>query len=88
MKLEDLQRLHKLQLNYIEYLDIQIATRNDQQQTMFTMTDFPRSKKLYIHKLSWLDDNTKEFEKIKKEIEDISKITTIPSSRHFIDKIK
>lgn len=66
MKLEDLKRLYKLQLDYIGHLDIQIATRNDQQQTIFTMTDFPQSKKLYIHKLSWLNDNTKEFEKIEK----------------------
>ena len=88
MKLEDLQRLHKLQLDYIGHLDIQIETRNDQQQTMFSMTDFPQSKKLYIHKLSWLNDNTTEFEKIEEEIEDMFKITTIPSSRNFINKIK
>ncbi len=87
MKLEDLKRLYKLQLDYIGHLDIQIATRNDQQSTIFTITDFPQSKKLYIHKLSWLNDNAKEFEKIEKEIEDIFKITTIPSSRHFINKL-
>lgn len=87
MKLEDLKRLQELQLDYIEHLDIQITTRNDQQQTMFTMTDFPRSKKLYVHKLSWIDDNAKEFEKIEEEIEDLFKITTIPSSKHFISKI-
>ena len=73
MKLEDLQRLQKLQLDYIGRLDIQIETRNDQQQTMFSMTDFPQSKKLYIHKLSWLNDNTKEFEKINKEIQELTK---------------
>lgn len=87
MKIEDLKRLQKLQLDYIEYLDIQIETHNDQQQTMFSMTDFPQSKKFYVHKLSWLDDNTKEFEKIEEEIENIFKITTIPSSRHFINKL-
>ena len=68
MKLEDLQRLQGLQSDYIGCLDIQIETRNDQQQTMFSMTDFPQSKKMYIHKLSWLEDNTKEFEKIESEI--------------------
>lgn len=68
MKKEDLQRLQKIQSDYIGHLDIQIETRNDQQQTMFTMTDFPQSKKFYVHKLSWLDDNTKEFEKIESEI--------------------
>ena len=68
MKLEDLQRLQGLQLDYIGRLDIQIATRNDQQQTMFTMTDFPQSKRYYVHKLSWLDNNTKEFERIESEI--------------------
>lgn len=68
MKLEDLQRLQGLQLDYIGRLDIQIETRNDQQKTMFTMTDFPQSRKCYIHKLSWLEDNTKEFEKIESEI--------------------
>lgn len=87
MKLEDLKRLQELQLDYIEHLDIQITTRNDQQQTMFTMTDFPQSKKFYVHKLSWIDDNAKEFEKIEEEIEDLFKITTIPSSKHFISKI-
>lgn len=68
MRLEDLQRLQEIQSDYIGCLDIQIETRNDQQQTMFSMTDFPQSKKLYIHKLSWLNDNTKEFEKIESEI--------------------
>ncbi len=68
MKLEDLQRLQGLQLDYIGRLDIQITTRNDQQQTMFTMTDFPQSKRFYVHKLSWLNDNEKEFEKIENEI--------------------
>ena len=87
MKLEDLQKLQELQLNYIGDLDIQIETRNDQQQTMFSMTDFSQSKRFYVHKLSWLEDNTKEFEKIEEEIEDLFKITTIPSSRHFIDKL-
>lgn len=87
MKIEDLQRLQKIQSDYIEHLDIQIATRNNQQQTMFTMTDFPQSRKYYVHKLSWLEDNTKEFEKIEEEIENIFKITTIPSSRHFINKL-
>ncbi len=71
MKLEDLQRLQKLQSDYIGYLDIQIETRNDQQQTMFSMTNFPQSKKLYVHKLSWLYDNTKEFEKIESEINEL-----------------
>lgn len=68
MKIEDLQRLHGLQLDYIGRLDIQIETRNDQQQTMFSITDFPQSSKLYVHKLSWLNDNTIEFEKIENEI--------------------
>ena len=68
MKLEDLQRLQKIQSDYIGLLDIQIETRNDQQKTMFSMTDFPQSKKIYIHKLSWIDDNTKEFETIESEI--------------------
>ena len=36
---EDLQRLQGLQLDYIGRLDIQIETRNDQQQTMFSITD-------------------------------------------------
>ena len=73
MRLEDLQRLQEIQSDYIGCLDIQIETRNDQQQTMFSMTDFPQSKKLYIHKLSWLNDNTKEFEKINKEIQELTK---------------
>ena len=87
MKLEDLQRLQELQLDYIGDLDIQIETRNVQQQTMFTMTSFPQSRNYCIHKLSWLEDNTKEFEKIEEEIKDMCKITTIPSSRHFINKL-
>ena len=68
MKLEDLQRLQGLQLDYIGRLDIQIETRNDQQQTMFTVTNYPYGSKLYVHKLSWLEDNIKEFEKIENEI--------------------
>lgn len=73
MRIEDLQRLQELQLDYIGLLDIQIETRNDQQKTMFSMTDFPQSKKLYIHKLSWIYDNTKEFEKIENEINEMIK---------------
>lgn len=37
------------------------------------MTDFPVSRKLnlYIYKLHWLHDNTKEFEMIESEINNI-----------------
>ena len=73
MKIEDLQRLQGLQVNYIGRLDIQIETRVDQLKTMFSMTNFPQSSKLYIHKLSWIDDNTKEFEKIESEINEMIK---------------
>ena len=73
MKLEDLKRLQEIQFAYIGRLDMQIETRNDKQQTTLYMTDFPVSKKLnlYIHKLHWLHDNTKEFEMIESEINNI-----------------
>ena len=47
MKLEDLKRLQEIQFAYIGRLDMQIETRNDKQQTIFYMTDFPVSRKLY-----------------------------------------
>ena len=68
MKLEDLKRLQEIQFAYIGRLDMQIETRNDKQQTIFYITDYPYSKKLYIHELHWLHDNTKEFEMIESEI--------------------
>ena len=68
MKNEDLIKLQKIQLKYIGFLDIQIATRADQQTTMFTVTNYPVSRKLYHNKLKWDIDNTKEFEKINEEI--------------------
>ena len=68
MKIEDLQRLQELQLDYIGCLDIQIETRGDHQLTMFTVTNYPYAGKLYIHKLSWFEDNSEEFEKIEEEI--------------------
>lgn len=73
MKLEDLQRLQGLQLDYIGRLDIQIETRGDHQLTMFTVTNYPYGGKLYFHKLSWFNDNTKEFEKIESEINEMIK---------------
>ena len=73
MKLEDLKRLQEIQFAYIGRLDMQIETRNDKQQTIFYMTDFPVSRKLYIHKLHWLHDNTKEFEMIESEINNMIK---------------
>ena len=68
MKIEDLQRLQELQSDYIGRLDIQIETRGDHQLTMFTFTNYPYGGKLYVHKLSWFEDNSKEFEKIEEEI--------------------
>ena len=75
MKLEDLKRLQEIQFAYIGRLDMQIETRNDKQQTIFYMTDFPVSRKLnlYIHKLHWLHDTTKEFEMIESEINNMIK---------------
>lgn len=75
MKLEDLKRLQEIQFAYIGRLDMQIETRNDKQQTTLYMTDFPVSGKLnlYIHKLHWLHDNTKEFEMIESEINNMIK---------------
>ena len=73
MKLEDLKRLQEIQFAYIGRLDMQIETRNDKQQTIFYMTDFPVSRKLHIHKLHWLHDNTKEFEMIESEINNMIK---------------
>ena len=69
MKKEDLEKLQKIQMDNIGYLDITIATRDDQMTTFFTMTSYPYSRKLYSHKLHWGEDNTEEFEKIISEIE-------------------
>ena len=73
MKLEDLQRLQALQLDYIGRLDINIETRADQRATMFTMTNYPVSKKLLIHKLKWDRNNEDEFKLIEKEIIELTK---------------
>lgn len=71
MKAEDLEKLQKIQSKTIGILDITIETRNDQQKTMFTLTDYPNSRELFIHKLHWLENNSDEFEKIDKEIENM-----------------
>ena len=75
MKLEDLKRLQEIQFAYIGRLDMQIETRNDKQQTICCITDYPISRKLdvYIHKLDWLHDNTKEFDMIESEINNMIK---------------
>ena len=49
MKLEDLKRLQEIQFAYIGRLDIQIETRNDKQQTICCITDYPISRKLDIY---------------------------------------
>ena len=77
MKLEDLKRLQEIQFAYIGRLDMQIETRNDKQQTIFYITDYPYSKKLYIHKLHWVQDNVKEFEMIESEINKMIKYDSI-----------
>ena len=77
MKLEDLKRLQEIQFAYIGRLDMQIETRNDKQQTIFYITDYPYSKKLHIHKLHWSHDNTKEFEMIESEINKMIKYDSI-----------
>ena len=64
----DLEKLQKIQLEHIGSLDIQIATRYDQNSTLFTMTDYPLTRELYVHKLPWGADNTEEFKKINKEL--------------------
>ena len=40
---------------------------------MFTFTNYPYGGKLYVHKLSWFEDNSKEFEKIEEEIKSMKK---------------
>ena len=75
MMREDLQRLHRIQEENIGILDTSIETRADKQATMFTMTNYPKSRKLCIYKLSWHEDNTEKFEKIEKEIENLLKQT-------------
>ena len=73
MKQEDLRKLQEIQFNYIGTLDINIATRADQKSTMFTMTNYPISRKLIIHKLKWDKNNEAKFKKIEKEIIDLIK---------------
>lgn len=72
---EDLHRLLRFQEENIGILDISIETRADKQATMFTMTNYPKSRKLYIYKLSWNEDNTERIEKIEREIENLLKQT-------------
>lgn len=70
MKKEDiLKRLQEIQMQYIGRFDISIETRADQWCTQFTITDYPSSRKYYIHRLLWDVDNTAEFEKIENEIQ-------------------
>jgi hypothetical protein len=69
MKKEDiLKRLQEIQMQYIGRFDISIETRADQWCTLFTITDYPSSRKYYIHRLLWDVDNSMEFEKIENEI--------------------
>jgi hypothetical protein len=75
MMREDLKRLQRFQEENIGLLDISIETRADKQATMFTMTNYPKSRRLCIYKLSWNEDNTEKFEKIEKEIENLLKQT-------------
>jgi len=70
---EDLKKLQEIQEKYMGVLDINIETRNDQQKTMFTMTNYPCSKKLYIYKLNWYIDNTKIFDEIYEQINKLNK---------------
>ena len=67
-KKADLEKLQKIQLEHIGSLDIQIETRYDQKSTLFTMTDYPLTRELYVHKLPWGEDNSEEFKKINKEL--------------------
>lgn len=69
MKKEDiLKRLQEIQMIYIGRFDISIETRADQWCTVFTITDYPISRKYYVHRLLWDVDNTAEFKKIEDEI--------------------
>lgn len=73
IRIEDLKKLQEIQEKYMGVLDINIETRNDQQKTMFTMTNYPYSKKLYIYKLNWYSDNTKIFDEIYEQINKLYK---------------
>lgn len=70
---EDLRQLQEIQFTWIGILDISIETRADQNSTMFTMTNYPISRELFIHKLIWNTDNSKEFKKIEQEIIELTK---------------
>ena len=69
----DLKHLQDIQLHWIGTLDIQIETRIDQESTMITLTNYPKSRKLFTHKLGWCEDNTNEFKKIENEIIELTK---------------
>lgn len=70
---EDLKKLQDIQISWLGTLDINIETRADQQTTMFTMTNYPVSRKLLIHKLKWNNDNSYEFKMIEQEIKELTK---------------
>ena len=76
-KLKDLHTLQALQLVYCGFVDMQIETRKDLRLTAVTYCnytpEFGSKSKLFIHKLSWDEDNTNELRKIEKELEKLSK---------------
>ena len=73
LKLQDLDRLHKLQVMYCGFADISIETRKDIRMTCVSICsyteEFARKSKLSVHKLSWDADNEAEIRKIEKELE-------------------
>ena len=73
MEREDLIRLQDIQHSWIGTLDINVATRADQHATILTMTNYPVSRKLLIHKLKWNKNNEDEFKLIEKEIIELTK---------------
>lgn len=72
LKLQDLHKLQMLQIVYCGVIDIQIETRKDQAVTMVKfcnyLGDFVEKSKLYIYKLPWYEDNSKELDEIEQDL--------------------
>lgn len=72
-KTKDLATLQLFQIKYSGWIDISIETRKDLHSTCVMYTNYGTgndSKKynLVSHKLSWVNDNCKEIEEIKKDL--------------------
>ena len=76
-KLQDLNRIQKLQLIYCGFVDMLVETRKDQMTTQVSFCNysygFGSKSELFIYKLKWTEDNSSTFAEIEKQLEKIAK---------------